>query len=117
MKVLLDACVAAEARDSLRATGHEVVWAGDWREDPGDETILARAHAEGRVLVTLDKDFGEPWRSARTATLRCYPACKLSVQGAGPASAEVLRTYAEHLDAGAIITAEPGRARIRRPQA
>jgi hypothetical protein len=26
---------------------------------PGDEAILARAAAEERVLVTLDKDFGE----------------------------------------------------------
>jgi predicted nuclease of predicted toxin-antitoxin system len=35
------------------------VWAGDWREDPGDEEILARAYGESRILVTLDKDFGE----------------------------------------------------------
>jgi predicted nuclease of predicted toxin-antitoxin system len=26
---------------------------------PGDEEILARAHNDGRVVVTLDKDFGE----------------------------------------------------------
>jgi hypothetical protein len=36
-----------------------VIWAGEWAEDPGDDEILARAHREGRVLVTLDKDFGE----------------------------------------------------------
>jgi transposase InsO family protein len=36
-----------------------VVWSGDWPTDPGDEEILARALAEARVLVTLDKDFGE----------------------------------------------------------
>jgi len=29
------------------------------QEDPGDEEILEWAHREGRVLVTLDKDFGE----------------------------------------------------------
>jgi len=33
--------------------------AGNWEQDPGDEEILAKAHDEGRVLVTLDKDFGE----------------------------------------------------------
>jgi len=36
-----------------------MVWAGEWPEDPGDEEILERAHVEGRILVTLDKDFGE----------------------------------------------------------
>ena len=34
-------------------------WAGEWPQDPGDEEILRRAHQESRVLVTLDKDFGE----------------------------------------------------------
>ena len=41
------------------AAGHDVVWAGDWAEDPGDVEIMARAHDQGRILVTLDKDFGE----------------------------------------------------------
>jgi predicted nuclease of predicted toxin-antitoxin system len=46
-------------RSELQSAGHDVDWAGDWTEDPGDEEILERAHREGRVLVTLDKDFGE----------------------------------------------------------
>jgi len=37
---------------------YDVVWAGEWPEDPGDEEILERAYLEGRILVTLDKDFG-----------------------------------------------------------
>ena len=59
MKILLDACVSGGARAEIAAAGHDVLWAGDRRADPGDEEILAQAHAEGRVLVTLDKDFGE----------------------------------------------------------
>jgi predicted nuclease of predicted toxin-antitoxin system len=59
LKLLLDTCLSALAKAELQATGHDVVWAGDWAEDPGDETILARAHEERRTLVTLDKDFGE----------------------------------------------------------
>lgn len=38
---------------------HNVEWAGDWPGDPADLEIIGRAHKEGRVLVTLDKDFGE----------------------------------------------------------
>ncbi len=59
MKVLLDACLSPEAKSQLEAAGHDVVWAGDWREDPGDTAILSQAYQQERVLVTLDKDFGE----------------------------------------------------------
>lgn len=59
MKLLLDACVWGGARGELIAAGHDVDWAGDWPQDPGDEKIMDRAAQEGRVLVTLDKNFGE----------------------------------------------------------
>jgi predicted nuclease of predicted toxin-antitoxin system len=59
VKVLLDTCVAVGVKTRLIEAGHDVVWAGDWETDPGDEEILSRTHDQGRVLVTLDKDFGE----------------------------------------------------------
>ena len=59
MKLLLDACVWGGAKKFLEGHGHDVAWAGEWLGDPGDREILNRAHAEHRILVTLDKDFGE----------------------------------------------------------
>jgi predicted nuclease of predicted toxin-antitoxin system len=59
VKLLLDTCVWGGAVAQLKAAEHDVVWAGDWPTDPGDDEILAQAHQEGRILVTLDKDFGE----------------------------------------------------------
>jgi len=59
VKLLLDTCVWGGARESLEEAGHDVVWAGNWSEDPGDEELLGIADREGRILVTLDKDFGE----------------------------------------------------------
>ena len=44
MKILLDACVWGKAKERLAQEGHDVVWAGDWQEDPGDLEILKRAH-------------------------------------------------------------------------
>ena len=59
MKVLLDSCVWGKAALELRGKGHDVVSVDDWGKDPGDEQILLRGAAEARVVVTLDKDFGE----------------------------------------------------------
>jgi len=59
VKVLLDTCVWGKAKDEVSRAGHDTEWAGDWDHDPGDDEILRLAHAQKRVLVTLDKDFGE----------------------------------------------------------
>ncbi len=115
MKLLLDTCVWGGARKELEAASHDVLWAGEWTEDPGDEEILARAYNEGRVLVTLDKDFGE------LAIVRGRPHCgilrlvNLAAKQQGPVCLQVLTLHGEELQSGAIITAEPGRLRIRPP--
>ena len=115
MRVLLDTCVWGKATAELKTAGHDVVWTGDWPEDPGDEEILAHAHTEGRILVTLDKDFGE------MAVLHGRPHSGILrlVNIAARRQAEMcLRVLAHHgqdLIGGAIITAEPGRLRIRPP--
>jgi hypothetical protein len=62
MKLLLDACVWGGAVNALEVAGHDVVWAGDWPEDPGDDEILQRAHRERRALVNLTRTSGS-WQS------------------------------------------------------
>jgi predicted nuclease of predicted toxin-antitoxin system len=97
----------------LRAAGHDVIWAGHWPEDPGDEAILARALAEGRVLVTLDKDFGE------LAIVRGQPhggilrLANFSARRQAETCLRVIGIHAEELEGGALITVEPGVVRIR----
>ena len=44
MKLLLDTCVWGGAKKTLVSSGHDVVWTGDWSQDPGDEEILAKAN-------------------------------------------------------------------------
>jgi len=92
-----------------------VVWAGEWTADPGDEEILHRAHQETRVLVTLDKDFGE------LAIVRGLPhsglirLVNLSTSDQARISIAVLAKYGRELGAGAIITVEATRVRVRPP--
>ncbi len=113
MKILLDTCLSPAAKTQLEAAGYDVVWAGDWAPDPGDEEILFRANEQGRVLVTIDKDFGE------LAFLRRLPHCGIArlvnfrAGQQGHACLEILSRYSEELAQRALITAEPGRTRIR----
>ncbi len=115
MKVLLDTCVWGGAKQVLEAAGHNVIWSGDWPEDPGDEEILAQAHREGRALVTLDKDFGElavVYGQPHSGILRLV---NLAARQQGPVCLRILESYGDELQAGAIITADAKRLRIRPP--
>ena len=113
MKLLLDTCVWGPASQRLRSEGYDVVWAGEGPEDPGDEEILERAYLEGRILVTLDKDFGElavvyGHRHAGIIRLVDFKSTDQAV-----VCLKVLGLYSEQLQRGAIVTAEPGRLRVR----
>lgn len=59
MRLLANENIPGETIDALRQAGHNVLWIGT--ESPGidDRTVLARAQAESRILLTFDKDFGE----------------------------------------------------------
>ena len=113
MKLLLDSCLWGGAGDELIEAGHDVEWVGDWSEDPGDDEILAYAHHEERIVVTIDKDFGE------LAVVRKLPhsgivrLVNLSAKQQGTVCLHVLNKYANELVAGAIVTAEPGWVRVR----
>ena len=59
MRILANENVSATVIQGLRADGHDVVAAKEWLPGADDEAVLRRAQAEGRILVTHDKDFGE----------------------------------------------------------
>jgi predicted nuclease of predicted toxin-antitoxin system len=115
MKLLLDTCVWGGAVKILEASGHNVVWAGQWSEDPGDEEILAIAHNEDRILVTLDKDFGEMAIVQRKSHSGIVRLVNLSAKQQGIVCLRVIEKYGRELQSGAIVTVEPGRIRIRPP--
>ena len=117
MRILLGTCVWGGVLKELRDANYDVVWVGNWPADPGDEEILSRAYNEDRVLITLDKDFGE------LAVARGMPHSGILRLVNFPAILQVavclrvLSMKGEELKSGAIIIAEPGRIRIRPPDA
>ncbi|MFN8543582.1 MAG: DUF5615 family PIN-like protein [Candidatus Binatia bacterium] len=113
MKVLLDTCVWGGARGPILDAGHDVVWAGDWNADPGDDEILAIAHHERRVLVTLDKDFGELAIVRGERHSGIVRLVDIAARSQGQVAVGILRDHGDELARGAIVTAEPGRLRVR----
>jgi predicted nuclease of predicted toxin-antitoxin system len=97
----------------LRAEGHDVVYAGEWTPDPGDDQILAFASQQDRIVVTLDKDFGT------LAILRNQSHCgiirlvDIAASRQAMACLSVLGLYGQVLAEHGIVTAEPGRVRVR----
>jgi predicted nuclease of predicted toxin-antitoxin system len=60
MRFLIDASSDARLVPYLQSLGHDVTRVGtDYPRDLPDPDILSRAHAEGRILITDDRDFGE----------------------------------------------------------
>jgi predicted nuclease of predicted toxin-antitoxin system len=113
IKVLLDTCVWGGVYNALISLGYDVVWAGLWDTDPGDAKILDLAYQQQRVLITLDKDFGE------LAILHNLPHCgivrlvNLSTTQQVNACIQILTTHRSELEAACIMTVEHGRIRIR----
>lgn len=94
----------------------DVIWCGDWPKDPGDDEILVAAHAQQRVLVTLDKDFGELAVLHKKQHSGIIRLVGFSAQMQAGICLQVLAAHGNELVAGAIVTAERGRMRIRSPQ-
>ena len=113
MRVLMDSCVAGAAAGIVLGAGHDVSWAGDWPHDPGDQEILRRAADEGRVLVTIDKDFGELAVVQGMLHVGLIRLVGFRASDQGPAVLRLLAKYESELAAGAILTAEPWRVRVR----
>jgi len=81
MRFLADENFPRPIVESLRKQDHDVLWA---RTDcPGlkDRTLLERAEADGRVVLTLDKDFWQialqrpmPLKRCGVILFRLFPA-------------------------------------------
>lgn len=115
-RLLLDSCVWGGACEALRATGFDVEWVPADGADPGDEAVLARALTDGRILVTLDKDFGELVHvrglpHAGILRLHGFPA-----RDHADRIAEVVLQCGDELAAGSLVVVTPTRVRVRAPR-
>lgn len=113
MKVLLDTCVWGKAKQDIADAGLDTIWAGDWVTDPGDEAILTIANRESRILITLDKDFGELAIVKKQPHSGIIRLVDISARLQAVVALNIMRKYASELQSGAIITVSGDRVRIR----
>ena len=59
LRILANENFPLDAVIALRHEGHDVTWIRTDAPGSSDPEVLSHAQSEGRILVTLDKDFGE----------------------------------------------------------
>jgi predicted nuclease of predicted toxin-antitoxin system len=117
MKLLLDQGLPRSSADLLRRQGVDAVHLGEIGMFAAEDAdILERGRAEGRAVVTLDADFHSILATSNALT---PSVIRIRIEGlkAGPLAEllrQVLTACSTEVEAGAAVTVQPGRIRIRR---
>ena len=109
MRILLDACVWGPAKAELEDLGHQVEWVGDWPGSPSDEDVISRAYLDGRLVATLDNDFGELAVRHQRPHHGIVRLVGVSATAQARTIHEVVSTHEAELRSSALITVEAGR--------
>jgi predicted nuclease of predicted toxin-antitoxin system len=117
MNLVADEGVDGHIVAQLRQDGHDVLYIAEMEPSISDDMVLSRANAEGALLLTEDKDFGElVFRQdlVHTGVVLIRLAGLSSQRKAAMVSAVFHDHAAELSDAFSVIS--PGMVRIRRRQ-
>ena len=116
MKLLLDMNLSPQWLGTFRAADLEAVhWSSVGRADAPDETIMEFAEANGMVLLTQDLDFGILLAKSSAARPSVVQLRSDDILPGiiGGRVVEALRQMAPELAAGALLTIDPRRTRVR----
>ncbi|MGB9888027.1 MAG: DUF5615 family PIN-like protein [Moorellales bacterium] len=114
MRFLVDVCAGAKLALWLRELGHDVAEVRSRNPQMGDDEVLQWAAEEKRVVVTVDKDFGQiaVAHGVRTSVVRLPD---VSVGKRKALLEAVISRYAKELEAAAcLITVTENRIKFRR---
>lgn len=114
MRFLADENVPRVVIERLRAEGHDVMSVAETNPSVPDDEILNVAEADGRILITGDRDFGEMVVRQRLELrgVLLLELDRLTNMMRADAIADVVSAHGERL-AGHLVVVEPGRVRIR----
>ena len=114
MRFLADESVSRRVIERLRADGFDVISIGETRSGAPDSVVLELADAEGWILITEDRDFGELVIRQRLGVrgLILLELDRVSTAAEADVVSEVIRAHADKLP-GNLVVVEPGRIRLR----
>ncbi len=116
MRVLVDRCAGRRLAEWLRSGGHDVLDAPELGLDPGDRALLERAAVEGRVLVTIDTDFGDLIYLHGVAHAGLVRLPDVPMQQRIVIMGQVIAHHQGALESGAVLTIREGRIRVSVPE-
>ncbi|MBI4608470.1 MAG: DUF5615 family PIN-like protein [Candidatus Rokubacteria bacterium] len=93
----------------------DVVESRERGPDPGDRVLLEWASAQGRVLITMDKDFGEFIFMEGVSHCGIVRLPDVPAERRIKLMERVLTDYGRELSAHSVVTVRGGRIRISRP--
>ena len=114
MRFLIDRCAGHRLAEWLGSNGHDVVEAQTLGPDPGDRALLELAESQNRILVTMDKDFGELIYLRRVSHAGLIRLPDVRVARRIEMIEELIDQYSEALEDRAIVTIQGGRVRVSR---
>jgi predicted nuclease of predicted toxin-antitoxin system len=114
MRFLADENVSRRIIERLRAGGFDVISIGETRSGAPDRDVLEAANAEGCILITEDRDFGELVIRQRLGVrgIILLELDHLSNVAEADLVAEIVSIHADKL-LGNLLVVEPGRIRVR----
>ena len=114
MHLLADENISQRVIDRLRAIGADVLAVRETAPGASDDEVIALASAQGRTLITEDRDFGEMVVRRQLGVLGVVllELERLSSQAASDRVAHVLTAHPGALS-GNLLVIEPGRVRVR----
>ena len=114
MRFLADENVSRVVIERLRAEGHDVISVTETQPSAPDDEILNVAEADGRILITEDRDFGEMVVRQRLELrgILLLELDRLPNAMRAEGAAQVVSAHVEKL-AGNLVVVEPGRIRVR----
>jgi len=114
MRILADENFPGLSVQELRRLGHDVLWVRTAMPGARDDAILAWAQTEERLLVTLDKDFGELAFGMRLPALCGVVLFRMKMSDARAAAIKIAKVLNSRSDwNGNFTVVEDGRMRMR----
>ena len=116
MRVVIDMNLSPRWVETLLAAGHEGVhWSTLGAPDAPDREIMAWAHRHGHIVFTHDLDFTALLAAsgAEGPSVLQVRAQDVLPEAAAAPVLQALRQFERELGAGALVSVDPGRARVR----